>query len=236
MRRSIRTPATAVLALLLAVGGSGCQALESLGIGGGASVAPADEPATDAPVTEDAPVAETDTAPVVEEGLAVPACDALYSETLTTAFLAEERVSRGDTSEGDFGFGTTNLDLVSVLKNVRNDLRVSCTWYLPASESVSVTSVALISSDTRATIEETLIATGASKQESGGGTLFSIASTTSDISPDYIATETHFLTDIVCPSTLAESSCAAWVTSNYAFGKATPLTVDAAAQLGVYSN
>jgi hypothetical protein len=90
--------------------------------------------------------AEADTE-VVEEGLTVPTCDTLYSADLTTQLLEELRSNFGDTSEGNVGYGTTNQDLVPLLTGVRNDLRISCTWYLPASESVSVTSVAIVSGD-----------------------------------------------------------------------------------------
>ena len=65
----------------------------------------------------------------------------MYSPELTATLLEELRTNVGDTSEGDFGYGTTNQELIPQLKNVRTDLRISCTWYLPASESVSVTSV-----------------------------------------------------------------------------------------------
>jgi len=146
------------------------------------------------------------------------------------------RSNFGDTSEGNVGYGTTNQDLVPLLTSVRSDLRISCTWYLPASESVSVTSVAIVSGEVLDDVAGVLQGVGAGSAEAGGGTLFTIDSATSDESPDYIATEAHFLVDIPCPASLAEDSCGAWVTTNYAFGQAQPLTLDAAGTLGVYSN
>jgi hypothetical protein len=134
------------------------------------------------------------------------------------------------------GYGTTNQDLVPLLTGVRSDLRISCTWYLPASESVSVTSVAIVSGEVLDDVAGVLQGVGAGSAEAGGGTLFTIDSATSDESPDYIATEAHFLVDVPCPASLAEDSCGAWVTTNYAFGQAQPLTLDAARTLGVYSN
>jgi hypothetical protein len=140
----------------------------------------------------------------------------------------------GDTSEGDFGYGTTNPELVSLLKNVRSDLRISCTWYLPASESVSVTSLAVVIPEDAAAITAALGSTGATQQETGGGVLWLIDSTTSDESADFIATEAHFLASVPCPSSLAETSCTAWVSTNYAFGQAETLTLDAAKNLDVF--
>ena len=225
------------LVLALVLGSAGCSVLEGFGLGTNTTTATVEaDSTTDQSPDADTPADEETPAPEAVAELAVPTCDAMYSEAITTAFLDEERVSRGDTSDGDFGFGTTNIELVSALKNVRSDLHISCLWYLPASESVSVTSVAIIGGETRSTVELVLGETQASKQETGGGTLWTIDSTTSDVSPEYIATEAHFLADITCPSTLAETECAAWVTTNYAFGESTPLTLDAARQLGVYSD
>lgn len=166
-------------------------------------------------------------------GIAVPTCDTIYSQTQTSALLGEVRVNIGETSEGDFGYGTTNRELVSVLKNVRRDLRISCTWYLPASESVSVTSVAIVSGDIETDVNRVLAASGATKEDLAGGVLWTFDSTSSNESPDFIATEAHFVTPVPCPSSLADTTCALWVSSNYAFGSARTLTLDAATQLGV---
>jgi len=165
--------------------------------------------------------------------IAVPTCDTIYSQAQTSALLGEVRVNIGETSEGDFGYGTTNRELVSVLKNVRRDLRISCTWYLPASESVSVTSVAIVSGDIETDVNRVLAASGATKEDLAGGVLWTFDSTSSNESPDFIATEAHFVTPVPCPSSLADTTCALWVSSNYAFGSARTLTLDAATQLGV---
>ena len=166
-------------------------------------------------------------------GIAVPTCDTIYSQAQTSALLGEVRVNIGETSEGDFGYGTTNRELVSVLKNVRRDLRISCTWYLPASESVSVTSVAIVSGDIETDVNRVLAASGATKEDLAGGVLWTFDSTSSNESPDFIATEAHFVAPVPCPSSLADTTCALWVSSNYAFGSARTLTLDAATQLGV---
>ena len=211
---------------------SGCSVLEGMGMGISSEpeievVDPAEEIDPTGPLVDEK--AETNGS----SELSVPTCDSIYSQELTTALLGEARVSIGESSEGDFGYGTTNRDLVSIVKNVRRDLRVSCIWYLPASESVSVTSVAIISGDLQADVTRILGASGAANEDLGGGTLWTIDATNSDESPDYIATEAHFLGTVPCPSSLADPSCAIWVSSNYAFGSARNLTVDAATQLGV---
>ena len=229
------------LASAVVIGLSGCSVLEEWGVLNSAesasdSVAPSDaESAAESDTaTEDA--SQTAEAEAPEDQLTIPTCESMYSPELVTTLTEELRTNVGDTSEGDFGYGTTNPELVPLLKNVRSDLRISCTWYLPASESVSVTSIAIVSGEALREVTGVLRAGGAGSAEAGGGTLYTFESTTSDESPAYIATEAHFLVDVPCPSSLAEESCGAWVTTNYAFGQAQPLTLDAARTLGVYSN
>ncbi|MEL0257109.1 MAG: hypothetical protein VW917_06035 [Pontimonas sp.] len=240
---SRRTGVFAPFALASAVilGLSGCSVLEDWGIFNSADSA-TDESAS----TEETPATETESSSettaeeteeeVVDEGLSVPTCETMYSADLSTTLLEELRTNVGDTSEGDFGYGTTNQELIPLLKAVRSDLRISCTWYLPASESVSVTSVAIVSGEVLGDVTAVLRASGAGSAEAGGGTLYTFDSTTSDESLDYIATEAHFVVDVPCPASLAEETCGAWVSSNYAFGEAQPLTLDAARTLGVYTN
>ena len=209
---------------------SGCSVLEDWGL------LPASESVVEevAP-SDDASTAEGEDAPdALDTGFIIPTCDGLFSAGQTSALVDQSRVNMGDTSEGDFGYGTTNPELVSLLKNVRSDLRISCTWYLPASESVSVTSLAVVIPEGADAITAALASTGATQQETGGGVLWTIDSTTSDESSDFIATEAHFLASVPCPSSLAETSCTAWVSTNYAFGQAETLTLDAAKNLDVF--
>jgi len=161
------------------------------------------------------------------EGLAVPGCDTLYSRELTAALVEQLRVNQGDTSEGAVGFGTTNSDLADLLSAVRFDLKISCTWYLPGSESVSVTSIAIVAGESVLRILE------ATQSRNGAGILWDLEKPASQESPDFIATEAHFLVDTPCPSSLAETTCAVWVSTNYTFGQAQTLTVDAATQMGI---
>lgn len=240
---SRRTGVFAPFALASAVilGLSGCSVLEDWGI-----LNSADSTTEESTSAEETPATETESSSgttteeteeeVVDEGLSVPTCETMYSADLSTTLLEELRTNVGDTSEGDFGYGTTNQELIPLLKAVRSDLRISCTWYLPASESVSVTSVAIVSGEVLGDVTAVLRASGAGSAEAGGGTLYTFDSTTSDESLDYIATEAHFVVDVPCPASLAEETCGAWVSSNYAFGEAQPLTLDAARTLGVYTN
>lgn len=216
--------AATVIALTL----SGCSVIEDwLGAG--------EEEIVEEATTESVPAEEAETSETTpaQTGLAVPTCETIYSPELNQALLDQVRVSRGETSEGNFGYGTVNPELVSILKNVRRDLRISCTWYLPASESVSVTSIAIVSGDVESDVMRILGGIGATRETVGGGVMWTIDETTSDISTDYIATEAHFLNEVPCPASLAETSCAAWVSSNYAFGQARVLTLDAVTTLGV---
>ena len=240
MSTRARVVAPFALASALVLGLSGCSVLEDWGVLNSAdSVEEAPdatgEAGADTSTEASTGEAEAETE-VVDEGLTVPTCDTLYSADLTAQLLEELRSNFGDTSEGNVGYGTTNQDLVPLLTSVRSDLRISCTWYLPASESVSVTSVAIVSGEVLDDVAGVLQGVGAGSAEAGGGTLFTIDSATSDESPDYIATEAHFLVDVPCPASLAEDSCGAWVATNYAFGQAQPLTLDAARTLGVFSN
>lgn len=213
---------------------SGCSVLESLVPTGASEVAIDDGVVADTTEAEDTPA---DTAPAAATGFVLPTCDSLYSASQNATLLDQVRVNQGDTSDGDYGYGTVNRELVGLLKTVRNDLRLSCTWYLPASESVSVTSVAIIDPEVEASVIRSLTDAGTAQQSSvGGGTLWTIDSTTSDESSDYIATEAHFLAPVACPSSLAETTCIAWITTNYSFGQAETLTVDAARNLAVYGN
>lgn len=211
---------------------SGCSVLEDWG------VLPAVESVVEDIATPDEGAAPTELEEALtpeDTGFVIPTCDELFSAGQTGALIEQERVNMGDTSEGDYGYGTTNPELVGLLKNVRTDLRISCTWYLPASESGSVTSLAVVNPDEAAAVSAALESLGATQQETGGGVLWNIDSTTSDESADYIATEAHFLASVLCPSSLAETSCTAWVSTNYAFGQAETLTLDAAKNREVFA-
>lgn len=222
-------PLGVVLTALVAL--SGCSVLEAVGIGQSAE-APADEVIT----AEGEPAPNGEDAAAEEIGFVLPACDTLYSPEQNTALLEQVRVNIGDTSDGNFGYGTTNLELVGLLKNVRADLRISCTWYLPASESVSVTSLAIITPEIQDSVAGILSEAGARQDGVGGGALWTIDSAASSTSEEFIATEAHFLAPVACPASLAETTCIGWFTTNYSFGQAENLTVDAARNLGVYTD
>lgn len=229
MRPTAKTLMPIAVLVGSALGLTGCSVLQDWGL------LPADEIVVDEAVTTDettAPAEGEDAGAPEDTGFVIPSCDALFSASQTSALTDQSRVNIGDTSEGDFGYGTTNPELVGLLKSIRSDLRISCTWYLPASESVSVTSVAVVIPEDAAAVTAALGAAGATEQETGGGVLWNIDSTTSDESADYIATESHFLVPVPCPSSLAETSCTAWFSTNYAFGQAETLTLDAAKNLG----
>ena len=154
MSLSLITRGVVIGALALSL--SACQALDSLVGGlGDQEVETVDQTAetTDSTV-EDAPAetTEAETAEVTPERGPVPSCDAMYSDAQVVAFTEEGRVSEGDISADGYGYGTTNPDLVAVLAGVRNDLRISCTWYLPP-EFSSTTSMAILSTEAMAAVE-----------------------------------------------------------------------------------
>jgi len=210
---------------------SGCSVLESLGLGGADTIV--DEATGD---EVQAPEVSGDAGtPATPIGFVMPTCDTLYSDEQTAELLARQRVSIGENLDGDYGYGTVNLELVELLQNVRTDLKLSCTWYLPASESASITTVAIIDAEGEEIVNTILGESGALTQSVGGGTLWTIASATEEESPDYLATEAHFLAPVPCPTSLAATTCIGWFTTHYSFGQAEELTIDAARKLEVYN-
>ena len=175
---------------------------------------------------EEAPVEETPQE-VAEEDV-VPDCDTMYSTGILSAFADEGRELIPQDPAAGYGWGSVNQDLVKVLVDVRSDLKVSCAWYLPASESGSITTVAIISSEFLPDIEEALRADSATRESLGEGTLWKLDQTSSNISGEFDANETHFLVSTTCPASLAEPECTLWVASTFSFGSSERLTRDAA--------
>lgn len=195
----MRRPILAVaLMLLLAV--SGCT--------GTPSTEPSDE-STSSPVPE-----ASETAPPQPEPITLPDCDSIYSPALVAALEAEGRTSEGDVSTpGGGGWGTFDVGIETILAAI--DDRVSCTWILPASESGSTTSIAVLDDASRTALVAALAGAGFTASTSPSGDLYSIA-----VEEEFITyTETHLLTADL------------WFASAYSFGDATVLTLDAAAEL-----
>jgi hypothetical protein len=233
MSLSLITRGVVIGALALSL--SACQALDSLVSGLGdqeAETVDQTVETTDSTV-EDAPAetTEAETAEVTPERGPVPSCDAMYSDAQVVAFTEEGRVSEGDISADGYGYGTTNPDLVAVLAGVRNDLRISCTWYLPP-EFSSTTSMAILSTEAMAAVEGLLGEVADSQTALGGGQLWKLESSSSNISGEYIANESHYIVDTPCPSSLAETSCKLWVGSTNSAGSSEELTRDAATVFG----
>jgi hypothetical protein len=233
MSLSLITRGVVIGALALSL--SACQALDSL-VGGlgdqGAETVDQTAETTDT-TAEDAPTetAEAETAEVTPERGPVPSCDTMYSDAQVVAFTEEGRVSEGDISADGYGYGTTNPDLVTVLAGVRNDLRISCTWYLPP-EFSSTTSMAILSTEAMAAVEGLLGEVADSQTALGAGQLWKLESSSSNISGEYIANESHYIVDTPCPSSLAETSCKLWVGSTNSAGSSEELTRDAATVFG----
>lgn len=168
---------------------------------------------------------------VAEEDV-VPGCDTMYSAGVLAAFSEQGRELIPQDPAAGYGWGSVNQDLVKILQDVRSDLKVSCTWYLPASESGSTTTVAIISSEFLPDIESALRADQGARESLGDGTLWKLDQTSSNISGDFDANETHYLVSTTCPASLAEPECTLWIASTYSFGSSERLTRDAAEVLG----
>lgn len=231
MSRSTITSALLVSALALSLGS--CSVLDSL-VGGvpaesteDTTAAVTEDTTTEMDATEEAP----ETAEVTPEKGPVPSCDTIYSDAQVIAFADEGRVSEGDISAEGYGYGTTDQDLIGILSGVRSDLAISCTWYLPP-EFSSTTSMAILSTEAMAGVEAILTEVASSSTALGGGTLWTLDSSSSNISGEFIANEAHFIAETPCPSSLAETACSLWVASTNSAGSSEALTRDAATQFG----
>ena len=221
---------------------SGCATVEGL-VGDVSALFGGDEQATtdtaettetDSPSTGDTEVveqeaAETDAPAVVA---AVPACPDMYSAEQQSAFESEGRQPEGDRSGEGYNYGTTNQELIAVLEAVRDDLSVSCTWYLPP-EFGSTTTIAVTATERVADVQTTLSGVADSEVSLGGGTLWTLDSSSSNISGEYIANEAHFIAPTECPQSLAETDCSVWITSTNSAGSSEELTRDAATVFGL---
>lgn len=246
MRAPALAPASLIVGLALVL--SGCQSIQGVidSVTGEQSTDPAEsadsvetdsteesstEVAPDAPEVEENTEEET-TAPSVEA--AVPSCSSLYSDAQTVAFEQEGRQPEGDISQDGYGYGTTNQDLIALLEGVRSYLRVSCTWYLPP-EFSSTTSVAVLSTEEMGVVEDILSPAADSQTTLGAGSLWNIESSSSNISGEYTANESHFITQTPCPESLAATNCSVWFTSTNSSGSSEELTRDAAIVFGALS-
>lgn len=230
---SYRTPRIIALALLGVLTLSSCSVIDQL-----VGETPAEETVTteggDTTAEEtDSSEADTDSQPeTIEEEDVVPDCSTMYSDGLVSAFTDEGRELEGDLTATGFGWGTVNQDLVALLSEVRSDLKISCTWYLPASESGSSTTIAIIASEQVENIEAALRDEDGTSDALGDGQLWKVDQTSSNISGEFDANEAHFLVSTPCPASLAETDCTLWISSTFSFGSSESLTRDAAEQLG----
>lgn len=220
---------------------SGCATVEGLfgdvsalfGQEEQAATDPSDSPDTDTQSSEETEVAEQEAADTDAPAVvaAVPACADMYSADQRSAFESEGRQPEGDRSGEGYNYGTTNQDLIAVLEAVRDDLSVSCTWYLPP-EFGSTTTIAVVATERVGDVQTTLSGIADSETTLGGGTIWTLDSSSSNISGEYIANEAHFIAPTPCPQSLAETECSVWITSTNSAGSSEELTRDAAAVFG----
>lgn len=162
----------------------------------------------------------------------VPDCIDMYSAGLQSVFADQGRELIDDPSGSGSAWGSIDTNLVRILQDVRQDLRVSCTWYLPASESSSTTTISIVASELAPDIEDILRGEASSEEALGDGVLWKLDQTSSNISGEFDANEAHFLIPTTCPTSLAETDCTLWVSSTFSFGSSERLTRDAAEVLG----
>ncbi len=192
MRRWMLVPAVVVLLAL-----SGC-APETEPTGAPSIEPSASEPSESSDPSEPAP-----------EPIVLPDCDTMYSPAMVETLVSESRLrdAVGVSSPGSLD------DRVSALFDslVRS---VSCGWYLPASESGSTTTIAVIDDAARTELEAAFAAGGFSAATTAEGELYSIR-----VEEEFITyEESHLLFDDV------------WIGTLYVGGSAEPLTLDAYAQ------
>lgn len=170
---------------------------------------PAADPSVEPSASEPAEPVEPSAEPVT-----LPDCDTIYSPAMVAALTAESRTNEGDVSAlGPGGLGSFDEGIQAILSAV--DESVHCTWILPASESGSTTSIALLDDATRTALVAALATAGFTASTTASGDLYTIA-----VEKEFGSyTESHLLTAEV------------WFASAYAHGDAEALTLDAAAQL-----
>jgi len=153
--------------------------------------------------------ASAEPSPSAAPGLALPDCDSMFSPDLVAALTADGREPEAAT----IGPYSNDAGVVAVFGSV-TDL-VSCDWILPASESGSTTTVALIDDATAGALEIALADGGFSGDAYGDGRLYTITVEGELVS----STEAHLIVD------------GAWISTTYFGGDAEALTLDAAGQL-----
>lgn len=159
-------------------------------------------------------VTASESAAPTAPAISLPDCDSIYSPALVAALQAEGRTAEGDVSApGGGGWGTFDVGVETILAALPD--AVHCTWILPASESGSTTSIAVLDDASRTALVAAFASGGFVASTAPGGDLYSIT-----VEEEFITyTESHLLTAEV------------WIASAYAFGDASTLTLDAAAQL-----
>lgn len=166
------------------------------------------------PSVESAPSEPAEPSEPAVEPIVLPDCDSIYSAAVVAALTAEDRLSVGDVSgPGMGGWGTHDVGIETILAAITD--AVHCTWILPASESGSTTSIAVLDSASRTALVAALTAAGFTASTAPRGDLYAL-----QVEEEFITyTETHLLTADL------------WFASAYSFGNATTLTLDAAGQL-----
>lgn len=162
--------------------------------------------------TSGAPAASNEPSPSADSAITLPDCDALYSPAMVATLESENRESQGDVSGvGEGGWGTTDPAIEAILSALPE--RVSCSWILPASESGSTTSVAILDDASRTALVASFAAAGFGASTTPNGDLYTL-SVEQELGT---YTEAHLLTEQF------------WIASVYFGGDATALTLDAAA-------
>ncbi len=176
----------------------------------GCAPEPTAEPSTTASAAS--PSASSEPSPSAEPAITLPECESLYSPALVATLESENRENQGDISaDGPGGVGTADPGIEAILSAVPE--RVSCTWILPASESGSTTTVAVLDDASRTALVASLATAGFASSTAPSGDLYTLS-----VEQEFgTYTEAHLLTEQL------------WFASVYAGGDATTLTLDAAA-------
>lgn len=146
--------------------------------------------------------------------IALPDCSTIYSPALVSTLEGEGRTLQGDVSSSTGGgWGTFDVGVEVILSAIEES--VHCTWVLPESESGSTTSIARLDDASRTALVAALAIADFTVSTAPSGDFYTLV-----VVDEFISyTEAHLLTDEF------------WVGSAYAFGDASILTLDAAAEL-----
>jgi len=180
-----------------------------------------------APVEPDTDASTPEPDVEIEEGSAVlPDCTTMHSPALVSTFASQGRVSEGDISSRDSGYGTTDPELVSVLMQQYTEGKISCTWFVPP-EYFSTTSVSIFPSNVAETLTARLDVLAGPATSMGESSEWFISTAYNPLIGEYNAQESHIIAPSDCLPGNPKDTCIVWVSTTGSTDDIATITRDA---------